>query len=378
VLEGIQEPAAPVDEMDDAADVHLPEPIEDGMIHGFAARRIAERPTDLRTAPRDLKVVVLTGGDPLVDLAQAAFQRLLQRPELLGDRIGQPCQAGVDQQLLPLPPLSIVQEVVLEAAKTDTVSAEDLAGFEAVAEQPVDQELVAVDERTFGTAGVLGIEIALERVRDHAAGERVCGEMAERFALPECGLEELHRRDPGIAGRGGAELDGEQEGSQVAFELERQPVEMVPLEGGLVEACLRDEVIRDEVELGTFEDPERLLPDVLERGLGGDAGIREEFQDLPGPVQVLVPLDAGGIHPVLGGRLRGVGVPPDVINQAVDQIVVQAPEAMVGEGQQVDPHEVLVELLQPEDRVVRGQRRIIRDALGGNLEVGQHPAGDVV
>jgi hypothetical protein len=39
----------------------------------------------------------------------------------------------------------------------------------------------------------------------------------------------------------------------VAFKLERQPVEMVPPEGGLVEACLRDEVIRDEVELGTFE-----------------------------------------------------------------------------------------------------------------------------
>jgi hypothetical protein len=33
--------------MDDAADVHLPELIEEGMIHGFAARRIVERPTDL-------------------------------------------------------------------------------------------------------------------------------------------------------------------------------------------------------------------------------------------------------------------------------------------------------------------------------------------
>ena len=51
---------------------------------------------------------------------------------------------------------------------------------------------------------------------------------------------------------------------------------------------------------------------------------------------------------------------------------------MVGEGQQVDPHEVLVELLQPEDRVVRGQRRIIRDAFVGDLEMGQQPAGDVV
>ena len=77
----------------------------------------------------------------------------------------------------------------------------------------------------------------------------------------------------------------------MAFELERQLVDMVPLEGGFVEACLRDQVIRDEVELGTFEDSERLRLDVLERGLGRDAGVREELQDLPGLVQVLVPLD---------------------------------------------------------------------------------------
>jgi hypothetical protein len=41
--------------------------------------------------------------------------------------------------------LSIVQEVILEAPKADTVSAEDLAGLEAIAEQPIDQELIAVE-----------------------------------------------------------------------------------------------------------------------------------------------------------------------------------------------------------------------------------------
>ena len=118
--------------------------------------------------------------------------------------------------------------------------------------------------------------------------------------------------------------------------------------------------------------------DVLERGLGRNAGVREEFQDLPGLVQVLVSLDAVGIHPLLGGHFSRVGVPPDVMNQTVDQIIIQTPVAMVGEGQQVDLHEVLVELLQPEDCVVRGQRRIIRDALVGDLEMGQQPVGDVV
>jgi hypothetical protein len=97
-----------------------------------------------------------------------------------------------------------------------------------------------------------------------------------------------------------------------------------------------------------------------------------------GPLGVLVALDAGGIHPLLGGRLRRVGVPPDVINQPVDQIIIQTPVAMVGEGQQVDPHEVLVELFQPEDRVLHGQRRMVRDALVGDLEMGQQLAGDVV
>ena len=59
-------------------------------------------------------MVVLAGGDPLIDLAQAAFQRLLQRRELLGDRISQPPQAGVDQEPLFLPPLSVVEEIILE------------------------------------------------------------------------------------------------------------------------------------------------------------------------------------------------------------------------------------------------------------------------
>ena len=158
-------------------------------------------------------MVVLAGGDPLIDLAQAAFQRLLQRRELLGDRIGQPPQAGVDQEPLLLPPLSVVEEIILEAPKPDTVPAEDLAGLEAVAEQPVDQELIAVDERTFATVGVLGKEVALKGVRDHAAGQRIRGELAERFALLERRLQELDRRDPGVADRGGTELDREQEGT---------------------------------------------------------------------------------------------------------------------------------------------------------------------
>ena len=73
---------------------------------------------------------------------------------------------------LVLPPL-IVEQIILETAEAHAIAAEDIAGFEAVAQQTIDQELIAVRQQTSVSTRVLGIQVAFGGVRDEAEGERL-------------------------------------------------------------------------------------------------------------------------------------------------------------------------------------------------------------
>jgi hypothetical protein len=54
--------------------------------------------------------------------------------------------------------------------------------------------------------------------------------------------------------------------------------------------------------------------DVLEGRLWRDIAIRKELQDLPGLVQMVVSLDAGCIHALLGGIFGRIGVLSAMMN----------------------------------------------------------------
>jgi hypothetical protein len=79
VLEGLHEVAVPMDEMQHAADVHLCEDIEHGMVDGFMATGIAQGPADLPAASGALEVLVVARDNALIDLGETGFQTLFER-----------------------------------------------------------------------------------------------------------------------------------------------------------------------------------------------------------------------------------------------------------------------------------------------------------
>jgi hypothetical protein len=124
----------------------------------------------------------------------------------------------------------------------------------------------------------------------------------------------MHSRDQGGVGRGGTESDREEDGAHMAFQLRRQPIKIVPLKGGFVESRVCGQMIRDERQLRVLEHAKRVCLDVLEGHLWRHTAIRKEFQDLPGLVQMVVPLDTGCIHALLGGIFGRIGVPSAMMN----------------------------------------------------------------
>jgi hypothetical protein len=108
--------------------------------------------------------------------------------------------------------------------------------------------------------------------------------------------------------------------------------------------------------------------DVPEGHLCRNTLICKELEDLPGLVQVVVALGARRIHTFFGHVLGGIHVLSDVMNQALDQMVMEPLIAVVDKTQQVQVHDPGVQPLQPEDRVIRHQGRIIFDAFLGNLQ----------
>ena len=61
-------------------------------------------------------------------------------------------------------PLLIAQQIILETTETDTIMTEDIACFQAIAQQTVDQKLIAIRQKTSLPVHVLRIEVAFGRL----------------------------------------------------------------------------------------------------------------------------------------------------------------------------------------------------------------------
>src|SRR5262245_49298647 len=94
---------------------------------------------------------IVSHRNPLIDSHQALLQLVLQVREMVPNGRGEAGQAGLGEELdFVVLPAILRDEVILETAKTDTVAAEDIASFEAMAEEPIDQELIAIGEEGLG------------------------------------------------------------------------------------------------------------------------------------------------------------------------------------------------------------------------------------
>jgi hypothetical protein len=168
-------------------------------------------------------------------------------------------------------------------------------------------------------------------------------------------------------GRG--EIDGQQDGPEMALKLGSQTIDMVPLKRGFVEAAMRGDMVGGHIELLAFENAKGLGLDVLEGRLGGNTLVSKEFEDVPGFGEVLVAFEPRGIHPVLGGVLRRVHVLSDVMNQAVEHMVMEALIPVVHKTQEVQIPHPDIQALQPVDGIVCHQGGVVFNTFGGNVEL---------
>ena len=173
-----------------------------------------------------------------------------------------------------------------------------------------------------------------------------------------------------MGGRG--ELDRQEHGTEVAFELRRQGVYMVPVKGGFIDVGCARQIVGNAVQLVRSKYPKGVGPDLLERRRVHNPLIRKQVQHVARLLQRVVALGAGGIHALLGYRLGVLRIPSDVMDQTGDQVVMEALIAVDDKAEQIEvrgPHREPFELI---DGVIADQGRIIRDAFVGNLQHREH------
>src|SRR5215510_13511846 len=137
---------------------------------------------------------IVSRRNPLIDGHQAFLQLVLQVREMFLNRLGETGQARLGEELaFVVLPAVLRDEVILETAKTDTIAAEDIASFEAMAEEPIDQELIAIGEQGLGPMGLGPIHVAFRGRRD--TSPRHCGHWigTEGPSFPYSLLQKLDR-----------------------------------------------------------------------------------------------------------------------------------------------------------------------------------------
>ena len=132
VRKGCHELPASIDEMQNVADVYLRKRIEKGMVDRLTTTGIYQRPAALFSPSFDFKVFILTGGDTPVDFGNAIFKPLLERCEMVLDRLLKDGQTGVRNQIFLLLPLSIIYKIVLETSESDAIPTENIARFQSI------------------------------------------------------------------------------------------------------------------------------------------------------------------------------------------------------------------------------------------------------
>src|SRR5262249_61729966 len=130
----------------------------------------------------DEEMLVRALGDAWTAAGKTFFYRRLEGGETLREGLVQDGRARLRQQPLFLLPLLIIQQVVFEAPEAQTLAAEEIPRFETVAEEPIDQKLIAVWAQALVALGIGRIQVPFERLRDTADRELLRRVLAARLA----------------------------------------------------------------------------------------------------------------------------------------------------------------------------------------------------
>lgn len=130
VFEGRHKLAVLIGEMQHLSNIHLFGLLEESLVHGLANTGILERPATLFF---ELKMLILSGKNPLIDFGQAFFKLLFESNQMFLDWLLKNAQTSADHQFFFFSPLLIVHQIILETAKANAIAAEYIARFQAIA-----------------------------------------------------------------------------------------------------------------------------------------------------------------------------------------------------------------------------------------------------
>ena len=119
------------------------------------------------------------------------------------------------------------------------------------------------------------------------------------------------------------------------FEAPRHRVNVLPLKSRFVEAGLRSDIVRDIRQPVALKNGKGAGLDRLKGGLRRVVG-EKELEHVPSFGQVLIARDALCVDLLLGCRFRFIGILLDQVDEAGEQIVVEAVVAVEGETEQVE------------------------------------------
>src|SRR5262245_8203614 len=110
--------------MEHAADVHLGEAIEHGMVDGVTATGIAQGPADLPAASYDLEMLVVARGNAPVDLGETSLQTRFEFSQVMPDGLVEEGQTRIGHKLFLLLPPLVVHQVILETSEAHAIATE--------------------------------------------------------------------------------------------------------------------------------------------------------------------------------------------------------------------------------------------------------------
>ncbi len=167
MLKDVHESALLVHEIQDAADTHLPEIIENGMVGLVFVSGVFQAPARFAALFLDLDILVLASSDPLVDCCNLAFKLTFKGGQMFFDWQFEGRESGTfNEFLFVAAPCLVVDQILLEAAKPDAVTAVDVASFQPVTQQTADVKFISVGNDPLMFALFANIKITIDVAGD--------------------------------------------------------------------------------------------------------------------------------------------------------------------------------------------------------------------
>ncbi len=175
----------PVGKLQDAADIHLLEAIENGMVCVVFVAGVFQAPARFL----ELDIRVLAVSDPLVDCGNPVFKLVFKCGQMFFDwKFEDRAPDTFNQFLFIGAPGFFVDEIVFEASEPDAITAVDVACFEPVTQKTSGEKLIAVGNESLLSVRFADIKIPVVVAGDETDGNLVDRILPERLAFGEGGL----------------------------------------------------------------------------------------------------------------------------------------------------------------------------------------------